>query len=443
MLLSIVFVILGLTGCGKQMPHLVLDPQDLYSLPTLPAKYTELNQQLKSILDAGAEYAAPTSGTNIQPVQLVDLDGDGGEEAIAFFRESDAEKPLKIYIFTALDDTYVQTDCIEGSGTAIYSIAYSDLDGNGQTELLVGWKASTELQVLEAYTLGSRGAELLVRSNYVKYTTADLDQDGRQELMVLRADDQGEGIADYYKWQEDGSLSSQSSARISATMAELSQQGKITKGMLRGEFPALFVTSVTENPHAVTDILAVRNGELSNIVLSEVTGVSKEITTFCTRYPTDVNGDGLTEVPRLVLLELPGEESGYYQQIEWCQYDIRGKSTVVCRTYHAVEDGWYFKLPQAWGDRIWVERTTTMDETVVTFYIRESEKPFLRIFSITGSNREIRAVRGNRFVLSRQPETIYAAEFLAANESWRYGATMDEVRAAFNPILKEWSAGDN
>ena len=80
MLLSIVFVILGLTGCGKEMPHLVLDPQDLYSLPTLPAKYTELNQQLKAILDAGAEYAAPTSGTNIQPVQLVDLDGDGGEE---------------------------------------------------------------------------------------------------------------------------------------------------------------------------------------------------------------------------------------------------------------------------------------------------------------------------------------------------------------------------
>ena len=37
------------------------------------------------LLESGAEYAAPVSGSNIQPVQLEDLDGDGEEEALAFF----------------------------------------------------------------------------------------------------------------------------------------------------------------------------------------------------------------------------------------------------------------------------------------------------------------------------------------------------------------------
>ena len=67
-----------LTGCS--VPKMILNPQDLYALPTLPEKYTDLNALLSDILDGGAEYAAPTSGTNTQPVQLVDLDGDGRAE---------------------------------------------------------------------------------------------------------------------------------------------------------------------------------------------------------------------------------------------------------------------------------------------------------------------------------------------------------------------------
>ena len=81
---ALLAVLVMLSGCS--MPKLTFNPQDLYTLPTLPAKYTELNTLINAILESGAEYAAPTSGTNIQPVQLVDLDGDGREEAVAFFR---------------------------------------------------------------------------------------------------------------------------------------------------------------------------------------------------------------------------------------------------------------------------------------------------------------------------------------------------------------------
>ena len=141
-LLALVWMLAVLSGCS--MPKLIFNPEELYSLPELPVKYTELNNQINEILADGAEYAAPTLGTNIQPVQLVDLDGDGREEAVAFFRKAEDERPLKIYVFTTVQDSYEQAALIEGTGTAISSIAYEDLDSDGWMELVIGWKAAAE-----------------------------------------------------------------------------------------------------------------------------------------------------------------------------------------------------------------------------------------------------------------------------------------------------------
>ena len=152
-LAAVLALMLALAGCGDM--KVTFNPQELYSLPELPAKYTQLNAQINEILTAGAEYAAPVAGSNVQPVQMLDLDGDGQEEALAFFRNAADEKPLKICIFTGSGETYQQTAVIEGSGTAIYSIAYHDIDNDGRTELLVGWRVNTDLQALSVYTLHS------------------------------------------------------------------------------------------------------------------------------------------------------------------------------------------------------------------------------------------------------------------------------------------------
>ena len=94
-----------------------------------------------------------------------------------------------------------------------------------------------------------------------------------------------------------------------------------------------------------------------------------------------------------------------------------------------------------------VMHSTSSNEASVSFCIREEgeEVPqeFLRITTLTGTGRESRAVRGNRFNLIRQSDTIYVAELMEANSTWEYGITEDEVRAAFSLIRQEWLAGDN
>ena len=434
-----VLILMTVTGCAIKT-----SPEELYSLPKLPAQYTELENSINEILEGGAEYSAPTSGSNIQPVQMVDLDGDGKEEAVAFFRKSTDDKPLKIYIFTAKDNTYQQTAVIEGSGNSIYSIAYSDLDGDGKTELIVGWKVGAELQALSVYSLRSGKPEELMRTPYVKYAVTDLNQDQKQELVVMHTDGEGGSVADYYGWQGQ-SLTLSSSAKISMTMAELS---RVKNGMLEGNVPALFVTGVEDNSAEITDILTAPKGELTNIALSDETGVSSKIYHFLSLYPTDINGDGLTEIPVPVILptrSAPGQNS--YFRIDWCSYDKDGNSKVAESTYHDTEDGWYLTLPNRWDGKIMVTREQTgTDEMAVTFSIRGSQdtapQDFLRIYTITGDSREYKAVRGGRFILSRQGETIFAGELLDGNKGWADGITEDQLRESFNLITTEWLAGD-
>ena len=127
---------------------------------------------------------------------------------------------------------------------------------------------------------------------------------------------------------------------------------------------------------------------------------------------------------------------------------MEGAGTTVCFTYHNNDDGWYLEVPESWVNRIVATRSQSgSGESAVTFSLRgaseEEDRDFLRICAITGDSREIRATRGDRIVLSRQAETVYAAELLGDNRQWSGSIGEDELRSRFKLITNEWRAGDN
>ena len=101
LLLALLAAALGLGGCGYDA-----SVEELFTLPRMAEGYTDLAQQLDGLLNQGYEYASPTGGRNIQSVQMVDLDGDGRQEALAFMRRSSDEKPLKIFVFRMENENY-------------------------------------------------------------------------------------------------------------------------------------------------------------------------------------------------------------------------------------------------------------------------------------------------------------------------------------------------
>jgi hypothetical protein len=67
----------------------------------------------------------------------------------------------------------------------------------------------------------------------------------------------------------------------------------------------------------------------------------------------------------------------------------------------------------------------------------EEPTPFMAIYKMTGANRTVRANRGDRFILSEDDSTIYAASFL--DQDWDCGLDEVDVLNRFHRILTGWT----
>ena len=119
-----------------------------FSLPMASEEYQQLQSLIDTELASGSEYAAPTHGSYRQSVQLSDVDGDGVDEALAFFR--DGGKNPKINIYSSENGEYRLVLSLSGEGSSIGRIDYADLTGDGQKELLVSWQISSGVSILSA-----------------------------------------------------------------------------------------------------------------------------------------------------------------------------------------------------------------------------------------------------------------------------------------------------
>ena len=196
----------------------------------------------------------------------------------------------------------------------------------------------------------------------------------------------------------------------------------------------------------MTDILAYREPDLTNIVLSGSTGVSTQISRFLNLQPADVNGDGVTEVPRPAeLLSAAGEDT--YWKIYWFSYAADGTPSQRAITYHNQADSWYLLLPESWDTRFTVRQdSSSATERATTFYSVNDGvmgEALFTVYTLTGADREARAARAGRSILRLQPDTIYAVSFTAAYSQWRFAVDQEDLAGRFRPSLAQWGAADN
>ncbi len=412
---------------------------ELYRLPLASEEYLQLQEQIDAVLDADAEYAAPLSGPNRQVVQLKDIDGDGDNEAIAFFRVA-GDKPLKIHIIKQIGDAYETVDIIEGDGSAIDSIRYADLNGDGVSELIVGWQMSSALLHMMIYSIRDNQNVLLAESDYYKLATTDMDGDGITDVVVLRLpSSEDPGGAFLFTMRTDGEIPMPTPARLSTGLESISH---IQKGELSDGTTALFVEGAFTGSRVITDVFVCVDKSLVNIFDATAEGYTAETVRSQAVYSADINNDGIMEVPVSRPLDSQSEQA--YYVVDWSAYNSAGGATPVFTTYHNFSDKWYLVLPDDWKDRVTVRRDDTVsgERTIIFSWLPDGDEPqadFLKIYALSGDNRVDRARAGNRNPMAVNADYNYAYEILGAADEQTISASV--VTDGFKLIYTDWNTG--
>ena len=432
-LLSLLCLLLG--GCSFK------SGDELYLLPQPPMDFLNLQMALNAILEEGAEYAAPVSGSNRQSVQLVDLDADGEKEAVAFFRVQD-EHPMRLCIFQKEGGEYRLRTSIEGSGTAINSVEYINIDSRPGLEIIASWQVSSSVQqYMGVYSVENWMVTELMSASCDEYCTVDLDSDGQREIFLLKADTEGRtGVAQLYRY--DGSqLEKEPDVAMSVNTDGLR---RMVTGYLEPGVMAVFVASTYEQSGIVTDVFVLQNGLFYNASVSpDGSGLSAQTVRNYFIYADDIDSDGLLELPMTVQLPPRGDNADSFWVIRWYNLLLNGTQEQKLLTFHNYAAGWYLELPESWSSEICIYRTEGNAGWIYTIarWNGEDEEPtpMVHISPVSGS---VRRLGGGWSVLGTVSDVTYAVLTTPESDEWSEGLSVEELIARFHTIRYDWNTNE-
>ena len=280
----------------------------------------------------------------------------------------------------------------------------------------------------------------LLSTNYSEYRCVDLDEDGRTDLFVLRFDaEQPQGVAELYRWQGD-QMEREPEAYLTAGASPVK---RIVSGDLMEDVPAVFVASAYEENGLATDVFAFRDGVFRNITAADPGSALSTVRSYYV-YATDVDSDGLIELPQILPLPSAAGSEENYSVISWYNLDLQGRSTPKMTTYHSFSGGWFLSLPDRWQNRLCITRSEEVGG--VRGYVFSEWKdethtePIFTIYAFSGDDRAQLASSDGRFLLAEKGDITYAAQLAAGK--WAGELSEQTLRGMFHFIHIDWNSGE-
>lgn len=417
---------------------------DLLTAPKPSKNYQTLQVELEKVL-ATQIYAAPLSGENRSTVQLVDLDGDGAEEAVSFFKKSGNSNEYTVYIHKKVDDAYVLTGTISGSGTGIQSVDYPVITPEGRRGIVISWQLTGE--GMGALTMCDFDQDLAPRVQLETECTAmeltDLNGDGAKDLLLIAGDLKGKRTARLYQYI-GGVLTPTGEASINPEAVAI-ESNRIYSARVADGMPAVFVEEKTASGVGLTtDIFVFDDGVLHNLALDGEDSATRGTYRPLSVYAADINHDGITELPRAVLMAgyTDASATDAIFMLDWYAYSVSEQPQRVCTTYQNVSEEWYLLIDDSWHDQITATKTSESGLTAVHFAQHTGQGSSIPVFSIycaTGTLRDYYAGRSDLIQLGENSKAVFFARIDDSASQSSFRVTEDGIRSRFSLVTKAWS----
>ena len=418
-------------GCGLG------SAESLLLLPKVPSEYMQLQEQLSRILETGASYAVAEAGSNRQPVQLVDIDGDGIDEAMAFFQREDGS--YEVHAFRQQNEQYVPIGAAEGFGSTLRAIYYPACGSGGQPALALCWGFDQNgAYGITVYGFEEDGLRMLLDMQYADVLIEDLDGNGAAEL-IFAVWDAATGLYSARGYQLQNGQYRQ--IFETALCLEIRSVIGMAAGRLSGHKTAIFIDSAATMGGYVTDMICWDGQTAVNRTIDPTSGSGSGTWRGAAAACRDMNGDGLPEIPVSHAFERETSEAEARYRLDWVNYGERRETDVVERTFYVPGEHWYLVWPGAWGDDVRAEKNRTSYAEQTNFYVEDAEgrEILLSIRVFNSDKREISANLARRFhILADNANGIYCDTVPEYVENNSYQLTEEMVEAAFHPIETNW-----
>ncbi len=408
----------------------------LLLLPKVPAEYVQLQQQLDQILATGAVYAVAETGTNRQAVQLKDLDGDGVEEALAFFRTDSGA--FQVYVFRQQNEAYQAIGMAEGYGTTLRAVYYPRLSDE-RSALAMCWGFDEGgAYGMTVYGFEEEGMTVLMDVQYGDVTIHDLDGDGTEEMaFAIRDKITGLYSARVYRWQRG-----QYRVLYEVTMClEVRSVANMQFGKVEGDLLGLYIDSLSTTGGYVTDLICYDGQAAQNRTIDQASGSGSKTWRQTSVFCSDVSGDGRVDVPISHNFPYEPNEVEARARLDWVNFSPDGTETQVAATVHSVTESWYLDWPESWGDRVRITKSSGAGLSKTVFSIPAADgapKELLTLWMFSGDNREqTSSIYQKLSGLITNAAGIYRYSIPQEPVS-ELALTGDELKTRFHPIEIGW-----
>lgn len=346
----LVAVIFCFSGCNVTD----LSFEDSLRPPKTMGDEAEIEKLISETANGKYTLKYPKSGAYRSAIIMNDLDGDGVNEAIAFFKGKDETAEIHMLLMYDIDNEWKISGDYVTETTDVDCVDFADIDENDGLEIMVGYTTYTpNINFLSCYTYRDGVTDTISSGqNYSSFYCADLVNNGKSEILTLTLfNAESEAKAAMLEYSKDkNQIYIKSIVPMDPNVVKYKNIGPTD---IDGAVKGVVVDGAYADEDVITQViyynqtLATLKNPLYNDKQKNPTQRSSGV------LSSDFDGDSKLEIPIVEKLPYRGEKMAQTiaDKITWCTFDIKTETlaakSIVAKHYKC---NFSVKKPDRWQE---------------------------------------------------------------------------------------------
>ncbi|MBR5134826.1 MAG: hypothetical protein IKV35_04445 [Clostridia bacterium] len=353
--LCVIGMLLSFSGCS----FVNLDMETQLRAPYAEGEQNAIQTALQQhIYDANAQTGDtsnvsyvlkyPKMGEYRSAFVMKDIDGDGVEDALAFYALQPEGAKTHIAVLKKTGGSWKCVDDIEGLATEIERITFGDLNGDGRCELLAGFSMyNTRDRRLELYSWSGEQFVSRFSDTYTHMIVGRIGQTDRDDVLLFRLNAENAKTTVRLMTMQGEELVERGSTALDGYILQF---GDYAFASFSDTVKGVYQDCAKDVETTITELI-VWDGEKLTAPLYDPVG---NITTLSARQSAipsmDIDGDGEIEWPRSYYRNNSTDTPSVERLIcEWYSWDhVKQLPKKEMTNVTNVEDGYYVTIPESW-----------------------------------------------------------------------------------------------